>query len=475
VSEAGLSRPVDPSRFGDSPHEMYWQPLNDSLAMPAGDVAAIQLNGVRRRFEELREKLPPLRKLADEQGVARIATLDDAAPLLFKHLVYKSYPVSLIEKNRFDRLTQWLGNLTTVDLSGVRTQGVESIDDWLDAIERDAGVRMIHTTGTSGKLSFLPRGPQEASRQLRAARLSQQRIGSPEPTGLDTMPTIVIGQRTMFNGYGAMVEALVQDLYDGDEAMVVTMGNGRLSADVLSLAGRLAAAGNRGELGREQVSPAILARLDEFAEAQKSAPARRAAFFDQIIERLAGKRVMMAGNWSMYHEMMEAGRQRGAKHLFAPDSLFMCSGGSKGAVLPDGFRDVLPAFLGVDHVSELFGMSEIAALMPKCSADKYHPLPWMLVFVLDPETGQPSPREGTHTGRFGAIDLSIETRWGGIVSGDEVTVTFGRCACGLDGPHIDSDIRRYSEKEGGDDKITCAGAPQAHDNALAFLADMDNS
>lgn len=31
------------------------------------------------------------------------------------------------------------------------------------------------------------------------------------------------------------------------------------------------------------------------------------------------------------------------------------------------------------------------------------------------------------------------------------------------------DIRRYSEIEGGDDKITRAGAPEAHDKALDFI------
>jgi len=473
LAEAGISRVVNAASFDEHPEEMFWQPLDASLSMPAEEVSRIQLHAVRKRFEELREHLPALRNLAAEQGITQIATLNDAAALLFKHSVYKSYPVSLIEKNRYDRLTQWLSNLTTVDLSNVQTSGVESIDDWLDAVNRDAGVRIIHTTGTSGKLSFLPRGPAEASRQLRSGRLSQQAIGQPEPTGLDQVPTIVLGNRIMYNGYGAMVEALLHDLYQGDDAMIVAMNPGRLSADVLSLAGRLAAAGNRGELGRSQVSPAILNRLDDFVAAQKEGPARRARFFDEIFDRLAGKRVMMSGNWSMYHEMAEAGGQRGVGGIFAPDSLFLCAGGTKGATLPDGYRETIPAFLGISMLNELYGMSEMTALMPKCSEGKYHALPWMLLFLLDPETGQPAPRSGTHTGRFGVIDLSIETRWGGIVSGDEVTMTFGRCACGLDGPFLDSDIRRYSEKEGGDDKITCAGAPQAHDNALAFLAEMD--
>ena len=119
-------------------------------------------------------------------------------------------------------------------------------------------------------------------------------------------------------------------------------------------------------------------------------------------------------------------------------------------------------------------MSEMCSLMPKCEAGKYHAFPWMLLFLLDPETGEPAPRTGTHTGRFGVIDLAYQQRWGGVLSGDEVTMTFDRCACGRDGPFIDDDVRRYSEKEGGDDKITCAGAPEAHDNALAFLAELDS-
>jgi len=107
-----------------------------------------------------------------------------------------------------------------------------------------------------------------------------------------------------------------------------------------------------------------------------------------------------------------------------------------------------------------------------CEARHYHVPPWLLVFVLDPETGQPSPREGTHTGRFGVIDLGVKQRWPGVLSGDEVTMSFDTCACGRPGPHIADTVRRFSEREGGDDKITCAGAPEAHDNALAFLADL---
>ncbi len=474
MPEAGFTRPVDPQRFADHPEEMYWQSQADSFAMPAAEVEQIQLHALRRRFEELREKLPPLRRLADEHGLTAISQINDAAVLLFKHSVYKSYPVSLIENNRFDRLTQWFDNLTAQDLSGVNmAAGIESIDDWLDHLDRECGVRVIHTTGTSGKLSFLPRGWVDGTRQLRSTRLAQQPLGSPEPHDLQSVPTLVIGHRRAYNGYGAMLDALVDDLYGGDETMIVPMNPGRLSADVMSLAGRLTAGGNRAETARSALSPAIRQRMDELVEARKTAPERRAHFFDTIIDRFAGKRVMMSGNWSMYDEMMTAGQSRGIDGLFAPDSLLLCAGGTKGAVLPEGYRNAIPGFLGIPVLSELYGMSEMGALMPKCSAGKYHAWPWLVLFLLDPQTGDPATRSGTHTGRFGVVDLSYETRWGGILSGDEVTMTFGKCECGLDGAFIADTVRRYSEQEGGDDKITCAGAPAAHDNALAFLAGIE--
>jgi hypothetical protein len=433
----------------------------------------MQLAAVRHRLATLRDELPPLANLAAEHRISDITTLNQAAALLFKHSVYKSYPVSLIDKGRFDRLTRWLANLTTTDLSTMRTDGLESIDDWLDALVRDADLRVMHTTGTSGKLSFLPRGANDEPLQLRAGLMTYQVIGEPAPTGLDKVPTIVVGYRTMYNAYGAGIEALVKHLYGGNEAMLLAMDPGRLSADVLSLAGRLAGADSRGELGRSNISPGVLNRLDQFVAAQKSAPARRAEFFASLFERLQGQRVMMSGNWTMYFDMLEAGRQLGINRVFSPDSHFVCAGGTKGKVLPAGYRESITSFLGVRDLKESYGMSEMTALMPKCPARKYHAMPWMLVFLLDPQTGEPAPRAGTHTGRFGVIDLALRTRWGGVLSGDEVTMTFGKCACGRDGPFIDEGIRRFTEKEGGDDKINCAGAPEAHDNALAFLAELE--
>lgn len=473
MAQVGLSRPVDKALFGEQPELMVWQPREESLAMPASEVADIQLAGIRKRFADLRPKLPALDKLAGEQGIDEINSINEAASLLFKHSVYKSYPLSLIEKNRYDRLTAWLQNLTTADLTGVDTDGLQSMDEWLDALLRDAGVRILHSTGTSGKLSFLPRGPVDGEATVRFLQLGLQAIGEGDIAGLETVPLIYMGHRHGYSAYNATIDSVVSELFKGDESMLLTLYPGRLSADVLSLAGRLSAASNRGGLGRDQISPALLARREQFVEEQKQAPQLRRAFYDKLFERMRGQRIVMTGNWLMYHEMMEAGRERGVSGIFAPDSRITCAGGTKGKKLPDGFKDDISEFLGISDIPESYGMSEMTTFLSKCPAGKYHALPWMVIYLLDPETGEPAPREGTHTGRFGAIDLYYQARWGGILSGDRVTVTYGRCNCGRDGPFVDDDICRFSEIEGGDDKITCAGAPEAHDKALDFLAEMD--
>jgi len=287
------------------------------------------------------------------------------------------------------------------------------------------------------------------------------------------MPSVIVGHRKMFNGYGCGIEVLVQDLYQGDESKVYTLYPGRMSADLLSLAGRLASAESRGDLGREQIPASLLARRDQFVAEQKDAPALRRAFFRRVLSELKGRPILMTGNWIMFNDLMTAAREDGVGDgVFHADSRFVSAGGTKGRTFPDGYQEDIKRFLGVERIAVGYGMSEILTLMMKCSAGKYHALPTQVCFVLDPETGEPAPREGTHTGRFGVIDLAIKSHWGGILSGDEVTLTYGKCACGRSGPHIEDTVRRYSEKEGGDDKIVCAGAPEAHDNALDFLAEM---
>ncbi len=64
--------------------------------------------------------------------------------------------------------------------------------------------------------------------------------------------------------------------------------------------------------------------------------------------------------------------------------------------------------------------------------------------------------EGKVTGRMALFDVSIDGRWGGIISGDRVVMDYDPSPSGRTVPAV-TEIARYSELEGGDDKLTCAG------------------
>ena len=71
------------------------------------------------------------------------------------------------------------------------------------------------------------------------------------------------------------------------------------------------------------------------------------------------------------------------------------------------------------------------------------------------------PSGGEVEGRAGFFDISLDGRWGGMISGDKVNMRFGACDCGHDGPTIGHDIVRYADLGDGD-KITCAGTIDAY-------------
>jgi hypothetical protein len=77
-------------------------------------------------------------------------------------------------------------------------------------------------------------------------------------------------------------------------------------------------------------------------------------------------------------------------------------------------------------------------------------------------------------GRFAFFDLLPDTRWGGFVTGDAVTLTWDKpCSCGRTTAYVEGEIRRYSTIRDveGEEKLNCAAAPEAYAQAIDFLND----
>ena len=435
----------------------------------------VQLAGVARRFTDLVNRIAVLRRLAEEQNIGEIRAIEDVAPLLIPHSALKSYPMSVLERSQFDRLTRWLDGFTAHDLSTVDASGCESIDEWLDLLDANTELRVAHSTGTSGKLSLIPRDVTGMKsvvtgwiRMFDRFRNERPHLGIP----VEQAPTIFLQHR-----YGGMaihrqIDAMVTLLYHGDDSMLVTTQPGRFSADVASFGGRLRVAEARGELGSIQISPRLIRKRDEFLQEQQNASLYLDRFFETIQARFRGRPVAVVGSVPHLYNISLEAQKRGVENVFHTHSFVQAGGGMKGHVLPDDWRATVDRFVGGAPLSEGYGMSEMGMSTRICPHGRYHIEAWQIPFLLDPRSGLQLPRTGTHTGRYGCFDLNAQSWWGGFLTGDRVTLSWGDtepCACGRIGPYVHPGIRRYSEAEGGDDKITCAGAPEAHDRALDFI------
>ena len=436
---------------------------------------AAQLAGARRRFHDLAGKIAPLGRLAEENGIADIASWEDLAPLMFPHTVYKSYPFSFLEQGRFDRLTRWLGSLTTVDLSRVEVAGIETIDDWIAALERQSDLAPIHTFGTTGKLSFIPREKRHIEL---SARINANCIRDFAPGGkgrdllIDHLPLISPSYRRGASAIARGMNSMAQLYAGGIDNALFLYPDAYFSADVASLAGRLRAAETRGEAGQIAISPALIARREEFAAREANRADDMDRFFAEARERFAGQDVFLFAVWPILFEWAEEGLKRGLRNVFGPNSILTSGGGSKGRVLPDDYREQIFDFLGFNRYLEFFGMSELIANAPRCEQGNYHFPPVIVPLLLDPDSGALLPRVGTQTGRLAVMDLLADSYWGGIVTGDRVTIHYGdQCPCERHGPYMGPGIARFSDLKGGDDKINCAGAPEAHDRAIDFIVE----
>ena len=199
-------------------------------------VEEAQLKALQLRFKGLRDKLSALDTLAGKQGVDTIEQLNDVIPLCFDHRVYKAYPLTLLEKRQFGPLTQWLNRLTTHDLTKMSLEGLDSIDSWLTRLD-EFGMIVGHSTGTTGKLSFIPRSQAEwpawADAYFNAFKSA---------SGVDVrevaIPTITTGYRYGHHMMIKMNTLFAKAAAGGDESRY-NFQMGRVSSDLMSLAGRL--------------------------------------------------------------------------------------------------------------------------------------------------------------------------------------------------------------------------------------------
>jgi len=336
----------------------------------------------------------------------------------------------------------------------------------------------MHTSGTSGTMSFLPWTRVEWDRYMSVYMVSIfQTFGqnaSPQSLPLN-MQCIFPGFRSGGLSSNAMNDQIVEKIAGSEERFHAAYP-GRLSADMMLLAARYRTAAAKGQLDRLQITPEMEARRAEFEVQQRDMPRQGAEFFDTMRTKLAGQRVFMMATTPMLFRLAKEGLAQGMRNAFSSSSLLATGGGGKGIALPDNWEEMVAEFFGTKNIVDVYGMSEGGGPHRKCKCGNYHIPPWTIPYILDADTMQAKPRKGRQEGVFAFYDLIPEARWGGFVTQDDVAVEFDApCACGQKGPYVTGKIRRLSETRGeqGEEKLSCAAAPEAYADALAFLNEVN--
>lgn len=423
----------------------------DVYARPAAEIDPLRLEAANALFQERRTQIPLVAKRAEDAGIDAISSFADLVPLLFAHTVYKSYPPSFVEKGRWDRMLQWLNTLSVADTTNVDVEGVSNVDDWLERLEK-SGHHILATSGTSGKCSFLNHAPHDYDAKVRHWANT---IGWPyvRPDG----GRVYFSLGPHIGPNSAIEAALINSkLWAGNNEAYFLTDEPLLISEVSE------AASLRKRMSEGTASPSEIAAFEEKAKAKGERMMQAVRdMADQILDR-RHEPIVLSGMWGQHMLIIERARERGIPDGdFHKDSYIAAGGGVKNITLPTDYKEQVDRFYGDVIRNTCYGMTELASVMPRCEKMRYHFPPTIIPLILDQAgerlLGAEDGVDGVVEGRFGFLDLLLDGRWGGLITGDKVQVDMSdECPCGRPGPTILDTITRYAQS-GEDDHIGCAG------------------
>jgi hypothetical protein len=418
------------------------------------DLLSVQMEAANERLHEQIDKIPLLANRAESGGVGEIKQPADLVPLLFAHTTYKSYSERWLTEGQWDRMGRWLNTVSTRPVEGVNFDGVETLDDWIKQLE-SIGHYLSCSSGTTGKPAMLSgtEGDIDFSARANAAGIVWALGLKPDK------------QRKFFGigpQFAAPRENAIRDAMI--DAIAPHVEPFQFGSEPITVGAMVEMIVLRRKIADGTARPSELAEFEQLATTRG---AEMVASSEEAVDALIEARdrpIMVSGMFGQLHPIAEAVRAKGFNGSdFHDENSMFVAGGLKGAVLPEDYREYILETFNVteERMYHMYSMREINSTFPQCIAGRYHVSPWVITFPLDASGDQLLAGDGEIEARAAFMDLSIEGRWGGIISGDKIAVSFAKCACGHQGPTVGREIMRFSDLPDGD-KISCAGSIDAY-------------
>jgi hypothetical protein len=428
----------------------------------AAELRETQAAALDERFQERKDRIKLLGHRAREAGIAEIRRREDMVPLLFPHTVYKSYPESFLVEERWDRLGTWLGTVSPYPIAPIETGDVTDIDDWIGRLQA-WGHYVSCSSGTTGKSAML----LASERDMDWSRTDTVSVFS---WGSGVRPD---RDRRMMGL--APTAAVPKNLVIG-EAQQAAFGDParerfRLPIPPITVGSLTTMIVLRKKIADGTALPGELAEFERTSKERQEALEKAMIAGAEALVRYRDEKLYISGLWNALYQVARIVRDMGySAEDFHPDNCIYVGGGLKRAQLPPDYQEFVHQTFNIPAARDFqnYSMQELNSGMPKCRpGGRYHVPPWIVPFILDEQGQTLVPHEaGEVEGRAAFFDLSLDGRWGGIITGDKISLDFDPCACGCKGASVRNNIVRYADLA-GDDKIGCAGTVDAYVRGLS--------
>ncbi|MFT4056083.1 MAG: hypothetical protein QM681_16385 [Novosphingobium sp.] len=434
----------------------------ERFAFSADDLRETQVAALDERFRERRDRIRLLGLRARDAGIDGIGRIEDVVPVLFPHTAYKSYPESYLMDERWDRLTKWLGTVSAHPIEGLSLDGIDGIDDWIARLA-EQGHFISCSSGTTGKSAMLI----ASQKDMDWSKVDTVNVFAWGSGVVPAQDRLIVGCAPVATvPKNATIAQAQYDAFANPEWLrwnypVPPITVGSLTAMVVM----------RKKIAEGTARPDEIATFEETSAERARLVADAVPATAQFIIENRHRKLQLSGLWNGLWHVARAVRDAGyGREDFDPDNSIYVGGGLKRAQLPADYQDyVFETFnIPADRHFQNYSMQELNSGMPKChEGGRYHVPPWIVPILLDKSGDEALPHaSGEREGRAAFFDLSLDGRWGGVITGDRVSVDYAPCACGNHGPSIRDDIARYADLE-GDDKIGCAGTVDAYVRGVA--------
>ena len=346
------------------------------------------------------------------KGLSGDIKSEDFHKIVIPDTVFKSYQMESPEKSP-QEFKKWIDRISSVPID-FTPKGMGSLESFLQEFYSN-GMLLGFSSGTSGKLTFLPRDSFTQSMLIRSyteaidATLKLDKGKERFILGIPKKTFLQVG----FNGKVVADHISPGNVFHAFE---------ELKADIIRL--RMRGPRSSKEKVMNYFIKQMLPRLEKNA-------------IRNIVTKLEenqGKKVVFMGPPFLIIDTAKYVLENGINAKIGPDSFLASTGGFKGRsiVSRDKMNDLIEEAFGLDpkRYIDLYGMTESNSIMIDCiEGNTKHIPPWMEVILFD-ENMEPIPQEGKVTGNYAFLEPSSKSFPGFITTGDKLKVDYEGCpAC----------------------------------------------